>query len=215
MKMTGKDDISASSGWLDQFKLRHGIRYLKICGEKVSSDESAVEPFKQKFADIVAEMDLSEEQVYNADESAAFWRVLPGNTWVHANEKSAPGRKISKDRVTFLPCPNAAGTHKLPLLVIGKAANPRAFKGFKIPVGYKATNKGWMSTSLFFDWFKNHFIPEVKGYLTQVNRPLKALLILDNAPSHPKTDEYNFDPNFRVIFYHQIVRQSYSLWIKI
>lgn len=101
VKMTGKDDFSASSGWLDKFKLRHGIRYLKICGEKVSSDESAIEPFKKKFADIVAEMDLSEEQVYNADESAAFWRVLPGNTWVHTKEKSAPGRKISKDRVTF------------------------------------------------------------------------------------------------------------------
>ncbi|XP_065368850.1 tigger transposable element-derived protein 6-like [Calliphora vicina] len=132
--MMGKEDFSASSGWLDKFKLRHGIRYLKICGEKVSSDESAVEPFKKKFADIVAEMDLSKEQVYNADESAAFWRVLPGNTWVHTKEKSAPGRKISKDRVTFMPCSNAAGTHKLPLLVIGKSANPRAFKGYKIPV---------------------------------------------------------------------------------
>lgn len=30
--------------------------------------------------------------------------------------------------------------------------------------------------------------------------PLKALLVLDNAPSHPKEDEINFDPNFRVLF---------------
>ena len=93
-------------------------------------------------------MDLSEEQVYNADESAAFWTMLPGNTWVHTKEKSDPGRKISKDRVTFMPCSNAGGTHKLPLLVIAKSANPRAFKGCKIPVVYKATNKGWMSIIL-------------------------------------------------------------------
>ena len=56
-----------------------------------------------------------------------------------------------------------------------------------------------MSTSLFFDWIKNHFIPEVKGILIQLNRPLKALLILDKAPSHSKTDEINFDPNFKVL----------------
>lgn len=49
VKMTGKDDFSASSGWLDKFKLRHGIRYLKICGEKVSSDESVVEPLKKSL----------------------------------------------------------------------------------------------------------------------------------------------------------------------
>ena len=43
--------------------------------------------------------------------------------------------------MTFMPGSNAAGTHKLPLLVFGKTANPRAFKGYKIPVVYKATNK--------------------------------------------------------------------------
>ena len=73
-----------------------------------------------------------------------------------------------------------------------KSANPRAFNDYKLPVVYKATNKGWMSTSFFVDWFKNLFILEVKGFLTQVNRPLKALLILDNAPSHSKTDEIKF-----------------------
>lgn len=71
--MIGKDDFSASSGWLEKFKLRHGIRHQKICGEKASSDESFVEPFEINFDGIVAEMDLSEEQDNNADESAAFW----------------------------------------------------------------------------------------------------------------------------------------------
>ena len=76
-------------------------------------------------------MDISEEQFYNADEFAAFWRVLPDNTWMHKMEKSAAGRKISIDRVTFMSCPNAVGTNILPLLVIGKPANPRAFKGYE------------------------------------------------------------------------------------
>lgn len=199
-KILGNDNFSASNGWLQKFKFRHGIRCLKICGEKLSSDVSAVEPFKEKFLNAVNEMGLTEEQIYNADESALFWRTLPTTTWVHSEENSAPGRKISKDRFTFMPCANAAGTHKLPLLVIGKSKNPRAFKNFELPVVYKSTKKGWMSTSVFEDWFRNVFIKNVKEFLTTANKPLKALLILDNAPSHPKENHINTDPNFRVLF---------------
>lgn len=198
-EITGKTDFLASSGWLDKFKARHGIRLLKVCGEKVSSDIESLKPFQKKFLKIIQELELSAEQVYNADESASFWRVLPGSTWVHEGEKSAPGRKISKDRVTFMPCCNAAGTHKLPLLVIGKAHKPRCFKNAQIPVVYKATKNGWMTKELFLDWFNNSFIPDVKKFLNAVNRPCKALLLLDNAPSHPKEEEINFDPNFRIL----------------
>ncbi|XP_039953395.1 jerky protein homolog-like [Bactrocera tryoni] len=100
-QITGKNDFGASLGWISNFKARHGIRKLKICGEKVSSDVSAVEPFRQKLKSIIEEMDLDHDQIYNADESAAFWEVIPANTLAHSQEKSASGRKISKDRVTL------------------------------------------------------------------------------------------------------------------
>jgi len=32
-----------SEGWLQKFKKRHGIKYLKICGEKASADYDAAE----------------------------------------------------------------------------------------------------------------------------------------------------------------------------
>lgn len=198
--ITGKDDFLASAGWLDKFKSRHGIRFLKVSGEKLSSDVSALLPFQEKFRRLVQEMGLSRDQVYNADESAAFWRALPDTTWVHRQEKSAPGRKISKERVTFMPCSNASGKHKLPLLVLGKAANPRALKNCILPVVYKATTKGWMTRHLFMEWFQMCFIPKVKSFLTDNNRPHKALLLVDNAPSHPPEEEINFDPDFKVIF---------------
>lgn len=199
-KITGKSDFVASNGWLCKFKSRYGIRYLKICGERVSSDVAAVPPFRKKFLDLVTKMDLSEDQIYNADESAAFWRVLPGSTWVHSDEISAPGRKISKDRVTFMPCCNATGGHKLPLLVIGKFSKPRAFKNVDLPVIYRASSRGWMNKDLFSEWFKTCFIPSVKRHLANINKPMKALLLLDNAPSHPPEEELNSDPNFQVLF---------------
>lgn len=200
-QITGKTDFLASSGWLDKFKLRHGIRFLKVCGEKLSSDVAAVIPFQEKFRAVVEEMQLSNEQVYNADESAIFWRTLPDTTWVHQGEKSAPGRKISKDRLTFMPCCNAAGSHKLPLLVLGKAANPRAIKNVtSLPVVYKASTKGWMTRPLFMEWFKTSFMPEVKKFSVRINKPAKALLLIDNAPSHPPEEEVNTNPNFRIMY---------------
>lgn len=35
------------------------------------------------------QMSLSENQIYHADQTAFLWRVLPGNIWIHNNEKSA------------------------------------------------------------------------------------------------------------------------------
>lgn len=141
-QITGRHDFQASSGWLEKFKKRHGIRQLTITGEKLSADESAVEPFKRKFLDKIKEMDLNPHQVYNADESGLFWKVLPNKTLAHQGEKSAPGRKVKKDRITFMPCANASGSHKLRMLVVGKANKPRAFKRCtNLPVVYMGQKK--------------------------------------------------------------------------
>ncbi|KAF0703573.1 jerky protein-like, partial [Aphis craccivora] len=45
----------------------------------------------------------------------------------------AKGHKVKKERVTLLPCSNASGDLKFPLLVIEKSAKPRAFKNKKLP----------------------------------------------------------------------------------
>lgn len=38
------DSFRASDGWFHKFKHRFGIRFVKICGEKLDSDTSAVQP---------------------------------------------------------------------------------------------------------------------------------------------------------------------------
>ena len=42
-------EFKASTGWLEKFKTRHGIRNLSIQGEKLSAAEETVEPFLQKL----------------------------------------------------------------------------------------------------------------------------------------------------------------------
>lgn len=69
--------FNASDGWLDKFKKRRGIKLLAVCGEKLSADSEAVKPFVLKFQKKVAEMELSRDQIYKADESCLFYRMIP------------------------------------------------------------------------------------------------------------------------------------------
>lgn len=158
----GGDSFYASEGWLAKFKKRHGIRYLKVCGEILSSETSEITPFVHKLRNKMDEMKVNESQLYNADESGLFFRLLPQKTFVAATEKTAPGRKTAKERVTFLLCSNADGSHKVTPMVLGKSANPRCFKGFKNPLIYNSSRSAWMTSALFYDWFHGSFVKEVK-----------------------------------------------------
>nr|XP_022900859.1 tigger transposable element-derived protein 2-like [Onthophagus taurus] len=132
-------NFDASSGWLHRFKKRYGIREIGLHGEKLSGDQQAADEFQRDFEKFVMSEDLSPEQIYNADESGLFWKCLPTHTLAFESEHKAAGHKSSKERITILPCSNAAGTHKLKLLVIGKSKKPRSFKGTRadnLPVDY-------------------------------------------------------------------------------
>lgn len=188
-KCYGDNNFNASRGWVTKFKKRHGIRNLKVSGEKLSSDPSVVKPFLQKLTNKIREMQVEANQLYNADESALFWKMLPDRTLVHHEENSAPGRKVSKERITFVPCANGDGSHKLKMMVIGKSKNPRSFKNCIIPVEYHATNKAWMTSALFVKWFHKSFVKQVKTFQKDNNMSGKALLLIDNARSHSTEDQ--------------------------
>ncbi|XP_066258171.1 jerky protein homolog-like [Euwallacea similis] len=170
-EITQKDYFKASSGWLHKFKTRFGIRQLSICGESLSSDYDAVVPFVEKLIQLIKEKNLVPHQIYNADESGLFWRVLPKKTLAHFKEKSAPGRKVNKERITFMPCSNSSGSHKLKLLVL----------------------------NIFAEWFHNKFVPSVRRKMKKLNLSPEAILILDNAPGHPTQLSSN-DNNIFALF---------------
>ena len=46
-----------------------------------------------------------------------------------------------------------------------------------------------MDSSIFKSWLKTKFVPMIKHYLHIKGLPTKALLLMDNAPSHPSTEE--------------------------
>ena len=93
-----------------------------------------------------------------------YWKLLPDKTFVSNAEKTAPGRKMEKQRLTFLACTNATGTHKFKPLVIGKAAKSRSFKNFKYPVGYEHSKSDWITATIFKNWFHYSFVLQVTFY---------------------------------------------------
>lgn len=172
-EIMSKDDFKASDGWLDKFKKRYGIRFLTSPSPTPSSSINLVKVFIMKFEERVKELGLTPDQVYNAEESGLFWK------WTPQNQSSA----ANKDRITFMPCANASGTHKLKLLVVGKTEHPNV----SIPVTYKTQNKYWMTMELFHEWFHNEFVPAVTSFQEKHNLPQGALLVLDNA--HPSDQD--------------------------
>lgn len=201
-KLGGPADFKASSGWLRNFKLRHGIRELEIHGEKLSSDLNAAETYKKRFPAMVREKGYSKDDVYNADETGVNWRALPRKSLASRREQSAPGYKVSKERITAMVCSNASGTHSLPLMIIGESKKPRCFKNVKcLPVYYKSQKSSWMTADIFRDWYVNEFVPGVKKHREMEGKTGKVLLIIDNAPTHPPVETLNaIDDDFEVQF---------------
>lgn len=53
-----------------------------------------------------------------------------------------------------------------------------------IPVYYRAQKSPWMDSYLFKEWFVTELVPEVKMHLTSLKIPIKAVLVVHNAPTH-------------------------------
>ena len=75
--------------------------------------------------------------------------MLPGHTLASVHNRP-DGTKKAKDRVTINACANASGTIKLPLLLIGKAKNPRCFRNLnKEAVVYRNQANSWVFVRFF------------------------------------------------------------------
>lgn len=173
------ENFTYSSGWLTRFKARYSISMKAVCGESEGVDPVTVAVGRYEAAEQITEYDLND--VYNCDESALFFRMPPGKT---LSTGPTHGTKRYKDRVTLMFCCNATGTDKRKVLMIGKAAQPRCFKNFNVQlhVDYVHSRKGWMNSSLFFD-----FVTKLNADMRRQER--KILLLLDNASSHPSDVE--------------------------
>lgn len=184
-------NFAASDGWARRFKQRYGLRVSRVVGEKASADVESYQSFKSVLMAKILEMGLQKCQVYNADESTLFTKMMASRSIVLWDERVASGRKLNKTRFTFMPCANIDGSMKMKLMFIGTAAKPRDFPtDFQnvLPVSYHFSKKAWMTRALFKTWFHDEFVPAVREFSAQRNLEAKALLVLDNCTAHHEGD---------------------------
>ncbi|UYV84636.1 hypothetical protein LAZ67_X002928 [Cordylochernes scorpioides] len=169
----GKTDFKASSGWLDGFKERNKISFKTICGESGAVNLQVAEQWKNNLRELIQDKDARD--VFNL-----------------LSMKNVTGGKLSKERVTLLVGANMDGSEKLPLLMIGKAANPRCFKNVKTkPVDYANSARAWMTSYLFEKWLLN-----LDKKFTKEKR--KVILFIDNCTAHNSIPPME---NVEVIFF--------------
>ena len=120
--------FQASSGWFAKFKLRHGFHNIKMTGEAASADTESARKFPEMLKKTLEEGQYSSKQVFNVDETGLYWKKMPARTYIAQEEKTAPGFKASKDRLTLLLGANAEGDCRLKPVLIYHSQKPRALK---------------------------------------------------------------------------------------
>ncbi|XP_068203841.1 tigger transposable element-derived protein 1-like [Palaemon carinicauda] len=129
---------------------------------------------------------------------------MPRRTYIAAEEKTLPGHKPMKDRLTVAFCANARGDLKFKPLLVYHSENPRDFKAQNITkdrlsVFWRSNGKVWVTRPIFIEWVNVCFGLAVKNFLEVNNLPLKCLLVLDNAPANPPDLEDIIHPDFSFI----------------
>lgn len=170
------EGFTCNASWIDRFRKRNNIVFSTISGESKSVDMSTVDGWIENVWPNIKK-EFSDRNIFNCDETALFYRMLPNKTATFKGIK-VHGEKISKERLTIFLCTSMEG-EKRPPIIIGKFLKPRCFKNKNLSqFRYFANKKAWMSSAIFkeimIDW-------DVE--LKKQNRNI--LLLLDNCSAHP------------------------------
>jgi hypothetical protein len=106
---------------------------------------------KAKTEDLVA--GYEPRNVFNADETGLFFRMLPMKTLTVRGEKCTCS-KMSKERLTLFICANMDGEIEIPI-VTGKAACATPFRHLdrnSLPLQWRFNKKAWMTSSIVEEW---------------------------------------------------------------
>ena len=101
-KKFGFSNFKCSSGWLSRFKERHNIVCKKICGEARSTPEYAILEWRSNHLPALLKQ-YNANDIYNADETVLFYRLLPNISLAEKNDKCIGGKQ-SKERLYTCVC---------------------------------------------------------------------------------------------------------------
>ncbi|KAI7960756.1 hypothetical protein MJO28_001245 [Puccinia striiformis f. sp. tritici] len=167
--------LSLSDGWLTSFKSRHHLKSFKKHGEAAQAEEVDVSNERERLRELLR--GYNREDIWNMDETGLMYGMPPDRGLAKEHGSGLKGNKV---RITIAVTANSDGSEKLPLLIIGKYAKPRAFQkktGGQLGFEYYNNSRAWMTSVIFEDWI-------IKFNLKMKNQGRKILLLVDNFAGH-------------------------------
>lgn len=73
------EGFKASNHWMENFKDRHGIKFRTEQGEAAAVDQEVVATWQETVLK-EALTKYSADDVFNADETGLFWKLMPNKT---------------------------------------------------------------------------------------------------------------------------------------
>ncbi|XP_069813073.1 tigger transposable element-derived protein 5 [Dendropsophus ebraccatus] len=207
--------FKASHGWFWRWQKRHGISSQRIYGEPEirpsEMDPVLVYPEEQPKT-APNDGGYGDEQIYNANITGLYWKLLPDQTHDILMAKRPGGYRRVKDRVAILLAANLTGNHKLKPLVVGKLQDPpslRCHNPDTFPATYRYCPKAQLTPDLLRCWFFEDFVPSVKRYLRRCCLQQKAVLLVNQCPGSPPEKELQTpDGSLRILFLSKNTRSK-------
>ena len=147
--------------------------------EAASSKKKAAEKYVGEFRVFVNAGSYLPQQVLNFDVTGLFFeKKMPNRSYITKEEKSMPGHKPTKDRITILVCANASGDWKIKPMVIFHSEKQKISKwnkvtSRKLPVTWQSNPKFWCTRQLLVEWVYETFVSQVKKIFNGIAAAIK------------------------------------------
>ena len=186
------DGFKASEGWLDKWKLSHGIKEKQISGESLDVSQTTVESWMERIKELCKGYD--QRDILNMDESGCFFKALPAKGVAQKGKKAKVGKK-SKQRITVAFFVSADGGK------VGKpiwrSKKPRCFRLASAPdklaeVSYFDDSKSWMQVEIM-----EKVLDTLNHQMRKQGR--KVILFFDNVTVY-STSLIDMYSNIKIVF---------------
>ena len=178
--------FKAAKGWCH--RRRASLVHTRMRGEMASADVDAATSFPARLKEIMRDLDVREEEVYNCDETLLFPRLRSqyGVCPMQA-AREIRGIKSDKSRIGILVTTCADGTHFVPPIFANTSLTPRGMTGYRtvqpmLKVAedgshfYACTHNGWISRELFA-----YYVAVVLPASVVTSPRKRALLLVDGC----------------------------------
>jgi hypothetical protein len=183
--------FKASKAWCLRFRRRYSFVHVRMRGEMASADLEAAAAYPAQLKQLLTDLNLEVEQIYNCDETLLFPRLRSqyGVCPLEA-ARGVRGVKSDKSRFGMLLTTCADGHHRVPPMFAHTSITPHGMVGYteiQKPLKmsddgthfYCCTHNGWISREIF-----SYYLVVVLPADIATKPTKRALLLIDGCSHH-------------------------------